>query len=99
MRMLWRNSRVPMTGSSLRAPRCRGDRRDFSRADIKTVSTGRFSLVFSPRKLAIPVPKMVRVRPVTFWLAFKLTVKKAYNAAPRAPARMPESRVITRESV
>ncbi len=29
---------------------------------------------FSPTKLAKPVPKMVSVRPVTFWLALSVTV-------------------------
>ena len=29
-----------------------------------------------PKKLPIPIPNVVRARPVTFWLALRVTVKK-----------------------
>ena len=30
----------------------------------------------TPKKLATPIPKVVRARPVTFWFALKVTVRK-----------------------
>ena len=34
-------------------------------------------IMLPPKKLAMPVSKMVRVRPVTFWLTLRVTVRKA----------------------
>ena len=39
-----------------------------------------------PKKLATPPPKMVSVRPVTFWLARRVMVRKLYSRPPRAEA-------------
>ena len=34
-------------------------------------------IMYTPMKLEIPTPKMVMVRPATFWLAMKVTVSTA----------------------
>jgi hypothetical protein len=51
-----------------------------------------------PKKLATPPPKMVSVRPVTFWLARRVMVRKLYSRPPRAEAANAASREITRHT-
>ena len=51
-----------------------------------------------PKKLATPPPKMVSVRPVTFWLARRVMVRKLYSSPPRAEAAKAARKEITRHT-
>ena len=53
---------------------------------------------FSPMRAARPVPKMVSVRPVTFWLARRVMVRKLYSSPPRAEAAKAARKEITRHT-
>ena len=43
--------------------------------------------MYSPMNCPTPVPKMDRARPVTFWLARRVVVRKLKISEARAPAR------------
>ena len=49
----------------------------------------------SPMYWPTPVPKMVRARPVTFWLARRVMVRKLKSRAASAPARKEAAMAMT----
>ena len=53
-------------------------------------------IIEPPKKFATPVPKIVSVRPVTFWFTFWVTVKNAYSkpANPEATIVATKVRII-----
>ena len=46
--------------------------------------------MYSPVNLATPVPRIVSARPVTFWFALSVIVRKLKSADATAPARKAE---------
>jgi len=75
--MFWLKSTPPSTGISP----SRGILMFFSAADTFSGSfrfpVSEAVIICSPMKFERPVPKMVRVRPVTFWFAIMVMVRNA----------------------